>query len=597
MARVCCAALALVVAVSALGSPLEASTSGDEVRGVRAVILQGETRALLFQGRMYAPLSASAATELKNLGFPKDKADAHTAHHEELIPYGTPEFWMYSLLCLVLVCTAGAMSGLTVGFFSIDPMRLDILRHSRSEADRADRERANTVEPVLADHHKLLVTLLLTNAAAMEALPIFLDKLVPTWLAIILSVTFVLFFGEVIPQAFCTKNALAIGATMVPVVKALMCLELPVTWPIAKLLDIILGHDTKHYLFKRADLATLIEFHSTHKGGDLQEVDEVRVMKGALRLRDTPVRAAMTPYKRIYTLDASTVLDAEAMSEIMATGYSRIPVFRGPKQNIVGMLLIKRLILIDPEDSTPVAHVLARKPLIVEETMDLYELLNLFQSKHCHMAIVTRNKEMARELQDCVGDDEKDVPESCELRGLITIEDVIEELIQEEIWDETDTSDEDLRIHRIVQRAAAKWRQFVKRRKEERKRGSTGVPQPSEPLHKIIDKHGVAGAAQRLIAHNRSDVSAALVQRGLHKAHKLNSKARRRTISRRVTRALSSAYRDVVARRRALESVRSEGSDGHYGDRKERISLRLLASGSDQREGALQDYGSLSTRS
>ena len=95
--------------------------------------------------------------------------------------------------------------------------------------------------------------------------------------------------------------------------------------------------------------------------------------------------------------------------------------------------------------------------------------------------------------------------------------------------------------------AAAKWRQFVKRRKEERKRGSTGVPQPSEPLHKIIDKHGVAGAAQRLIAHNRSDVSAALVQRGLHKAHKLNSKARRRTISRRVTRALSSAYRDVVA--------------------------------------------------
>jgi metal transporter CNNM len=50
----------------------------------------------------------------------------------------------------------------------------------------------------------LLVTLLLSNAFAMEALPIYLDAIVPSFWAIIISVTAVLFFGEVIPQAVCT---------------------------------------------------------------------------------------------------------------------------------------------------------------------------------------------------------------------------------------------------------------------------------------------------------------------------------------------------------------------------------------------------------
>ena len=58
--------------------------------------------------------------------------------------------------------------------------------------------------PILQKHHLLLVTLLLCNAAAMEALPIFLDAIVPSVLAIVISVTAVLFFGEIIPQAVCT---------------------------------------------------------------------------------------------------------------------------------------------------------------------------------------------------------------------------------------------------------------------------------------------------------------------------------------------------------------------------------------------------------
>lgn len=53
-------------------------------------------------------------------------------------------------------------------------------------------------------HHWMLVTLLLCNAAALESLPLFLDKMVPEIIAIVLSVTFVLIFGEIIPMSICT---------------------------------------------------------------------------------------------------------------------------------------------------------------------------------------------------------------------------------------------------------------------------------------------------------------------------------------------------------------------------------------------------------
>jgi metal transporter CNNM len=92
------------------------------------------------------------------------------------------------------------MSGLTVGLFSIDPMKLAVLKTDTTSSP-IDKQRAEALGPVLKNHHRLLVTLLVINAAAMEAMPIFLDSLMPSYLAIIVSVTFVLFAGEIVPQA------------------------------------------------------------------------------------------------------------------------------------------------------------------------------------------------------------------------------------------------------------------------------------------------------------------------------------------------------------------------------------------------------------
>jgi CBS domain containing-hemolysin-like protein len=66
----------------------------------------------------------------------------------------------------------------------------------------------------------------------MQALPIFLDRMFNEWVAVILSVTFVLAFGEVMPQAICSRFGLAVGANMVWLVKILMWICFPVAYPV-----------------------------------------------------------------------------------------------------------------------------------------------------------------------------------------------------------------------------------------------------------------------------------------------------------------------------------------------------------------------------
>ncbi|CAI5488694.1 unnamed protein product [Closterium sp. Naga37s-1] len=152
------------------------------------------------------------------------------------------------------------MSGLTLGLMSLSPVDLEVLVQSGT----ADEQRqAAAIIPIVEKQHELLVTLLLCNAVAMEALPVFLDRLVPPAAAIALSVFFVLLFGEVsaatggevIPQAVCSRYGLAVGANLIPLVRCLMLLCWPIAFPIAKVLDYLLGHDDQ--LFRRQQHTTL----------------------------------------------------------------------------------------------------------------------------------------------------------------------------------------------------------------------------------------------------------------------------------------------------------------------------------------------------
>jgi Cyclin M transmembrane N-terminal domain len=183
-----------------------------------------------------------------------------------LIPISSGYFWMYVGVCCFLVLVGGIVSGLTIGLFSLSNLELEVLQED-VEADAADRRRAKRLEPLLRQerHHLLLVTLLLTNTAAMEALPEMLDKLVPDWAAVVISVSLVLLFSEIIPQSICTRSPLAAGAFFSPLVWLLMLLLFPVSWPIAKALDFLIGKEGgTQFLASRSQVTSLLEIIKRH---------------------------------------------------------------------------------------------------------------------------------------------------------------------------------------------------------------------------------------------------------------------------------------------------------------------------------------------
>lgn len=106
-----------------------------------------------------------------------------------------------AMMAFVCVGCAGLAAGLTMGLLSLDETKLEIKTMTGTEDEKVA---ASSILPIIKQHHLLLVTLLLFNAIANETLPIFLGALVPNYIAVILSVTLVLIFGEIIPSALFT---------------------------------------------------------------------------------------------------------------------------------------------------------------------------------------------------------------------------------------------------------------------------------------------------------------------------------------------------------------------------------------------------------
>ncbi|CAN4112735.1 unnamed protein product [Withania somnifera] len=424
------------------------------------------------------------------------------------IAFGTVTWFLYAGISCFLVVFAGIMSGLTLGLMSLGLVELEILQRSGTPVEK---KQAATIFPVVQKQHQLLVTLLLCNAASMEALPIYLDKIFNQYVAIILSVTFVLAFGEVIPQAICTRYGLAVGANFVWLVRALMVLCYPIAYPIGKILDYVLGHN--EVLFRRAQLKALVSIHGQEagKGGELTH-DETTIISGALDLTEKTAEEAMTPIESTFSLDVNSKLDWEAMGKVLARGHSRVPVYSGNPKNIIGLLLVKSLLTVRPETETPVSSVSIRRIPRVPADMPLYDILNEFQKGSSHMAAVVKIKGKSKK-PPLVIDEEKsqdvavtggssvlttprfktkndksdsiiidiekttepavvtslasgntmtnafpqssDDIEDGEVIGIITLEDVFEELLQEEIVDETDEYVDVHRRIRVVAAAAA----------------------------------------------------------------------------------------------------------------------------------------------
>ncbi|XP_021903730.1 DUF21 domain-containing protein At4g33700-like [Carica papaya] len=211
----------------------------------------------------------------------------------------------------------------------------------------------------------------------------------------------------------------------------------------------------------------------------------------------------MTPISDTFAIDVNARLNRDLMNLILEKGHSRVPVYYEQPTNIIGVILVKNLLTIHPEDEVPVKSVTIRRIPRVQENLPLYDILNEFQKGHSHMAVVVRqcekmNQQPANNTADYTVRDVKidldgekptqerilkskrslqkwksfpntgnnlsrggsrskkwtkdidadilnlngtplpKLPEEREAVGILTMEDVIEELLQEEIFDETD---------------------------------------------------------------------------------------------------------------------------------------------------------------
>ncbi|CAE6936687.1 MAM3 [Symbiodinium sp. KB8] len=287
----------------------------------------------------------------------------------------------------------------------------------------SEQRMAAAVRGLIKRKHLLLVTLLLCNALAMEALPLVLDRVLPGIAAVVISVTAVLGFGEILPQAFCKAYGLAAGAAAAPLVRCLLVICFPIAWPIAKMLDCLLGHDEGNF-YEGEQMAAALEIHKER--GHLS-TEEAAIMQGALSMARKRSQDGMTPIDRVQSLAADAVLDANTLDWIMRSGYSRIPVHEnGQPTTFLGYLLVKKLITLRPEDAWPVSTQRLNPLVMVLEDQPLYKILDVFQTGQTHMALVYPKG-------TALGSSSAATP-----LGILTLEDVLEELINEEIVDETD---------------------------------------------------------------------------------------------------------------------------------------------------------------
>ena len=188
--------------------------------------------------------------------------------HESVWDYWAPifdgEFSDFSDLSdiinivMSIVCITGAAlaAGLTMGLMSLDTTKVELKTITGNPVEKAQAEK---ILPIIKQHHLLLVTLLLFNSISNESLPIFLGALFPNWLAILISVTMVLIFGEIIPSALFTgPGQMRMAANFIPFVKFLMTAFYVISYPIGKILDHIFGDEEDSSIISRDDFEAMV---------------------------------------------------------------------------------------------------------------------------------------------------------------------------------------------------------------------------------------------------------------------------------------------------------------------------------------------------
>lgn len=223
----------------------------------------------------------------------------------------------------------------------------------------------------------------------------------------------------------------------------------PVAFPMAKLLDWMLGHEDSAEIFTREELSAMMQIirnnamsikymEDEDEDEDAEEplsTNEVNVITGVLGLAKKSIRDVCVPMDKVNMLSSEQVFDRTTIEAIDKCGHSRLPVFNGADTtDIKGFFLVKRLISVNPEMAVPLTSIPLQQPLVVGAAQSLLDVLAVFQMGHSHMALVSEEPEDLRASLER----QHSPSASAAPIGILTIEDIFEAMLQSEIFDEED---------------------------------------------------------------------------------------------------------------------------------------------------------------
>lgn len=339
-------------------------------------------------------------------------------------------FWLTVGAILLLLVMSALFSGSETALTAASRGKL------RAQADKGSSGAAAALR-VTEDNERMIGALLLgnnivniTSASLATALltRMFGDSGVA--LATFVMTLLVLVFGEVLPKTYAITNAEVAASRVAPLIRVVILVFSPVVSVVRALVRVLLrlfgvrADPDGHILSLREEIVGAIALG--HSGGAVEKEDRDRLL-GALDLNDRTVDEVMRHRSQIEMIDADRSPD-EILTQILASPHTRLPVYRDSDENILGVIHAKdllrevdRLVRGPQGNEGALADLdilkIAMKPYFVPDTTPLDEQMRQFLKRHTHFALV--------------------VDEYGALRGLITLEDILEEIVGE-IADEFD---------------------------------------------------------------------------------------------------------------------------------------------------------------
>ncbi|MEO1052023.1 MAG: gliding motility-associated protein GldE [Bacteroidota bacterium] len=342
----------------------------------------------------------------------------------------SPELMFYGpavIVLLALLFMSALVSGSEVAFFSLSIQDLDTCRERQQGTDKR-------ILSLVNDPKRLLATILILNNFINVAI-VTISTFVTWELAggkdvggiLVVELTFVItflivLFGEVVPKVYATQNNLRLARLTSGMLKIASIVFNPLSKTLMSASDVVeKAYKRKGYEVSVDELNQALEITT----GEETTKEEKDILKGIVNFGTLTVKQIMRSRIDITAFDLEMDFH-ELMDRINKSGYSRVPVYNETIDKIEGILYIKDLLPYVEEDESFKWQELLRPSFFVPETKKIDSLLKDFQEKRVHMAII--------------------VDEYGGTSGLITLEDIIEEIVGE-INDEFD--DEDIAYNKL----------------------------------------------------------------------------------------------------------------------------------------------------